>query len=91
MRAQVIPFATLEKTLHAALASGSITFLVGTGVSMLAPSCQPSGPALKDLAIEAICAPREMRAVLNRVRKSPRYRDITPEVLFQRIYACLDR
>ncbi|MDB4913081.1 MAG: hypothetical protein JWM95_725 [Gemmatimonadetes bacterium] len=91
MRAQVISFAAFEKELNAALASGRITFLVGAGVSMLAPSCQPSGPALKNLAIEAICAPREMRTVLNRVRQSPRYRDITPEVLFQRIYACLDR
>jgi tetratricopeptide (TPR) repeat protein len=71
------------------IAGGKVIFLAGAGISMIPPSAFPSGFALKDLAVEALCTTRDLRRALNRARRNPRYATITPEIVFQRFHASL--
>jgi hypothetical protein len=61
-----------------------VTFLAGAGVSMLPPSSLPSGPALKDMAVSGLCGCHDLEKYWPKIRAHPRYRHVTPEILFQR-------
>lgn len=74
---------------RSALQAGRLTFLVGAGVSMLPPSNLPSGAALKDFAVRTLCACDPLRPRWRKIARNDRYKRITPEILFQRFYACL--
>jgi hypothetical protein len=72
-----------------ALRSGRLTFLTGAGVSMLPPSNLPSGAALKDFSVRTLCSHDPLRLRWGQIARNDRYQRITPEILFQRFYACL--
>src|SRR5438034_9023610 len=78
--------ARLQRCVH----KRDVTFLVGAGISMLPPSCLPSGFALIDAAVSGICTIRQLANYYRRIKMHPRYHTIAPEILFQRFYACLD-
>ena len=60
--------------------------LVGAGVSMLPPTCLPSGNTLRDRVIEAICAAPTLKRELAAVQSSSRWDRLLPEHVFQEVF-----
>ena len=56
---------------------------------MLPPSNLPSGAALKNCAVRALCDCVPLQRRWREIGRNRRYKSITPEILFQRFYACL--
>jgi tetratricopeptide (TPR) repeat protein len=56
---------------------------------MLPPSNLPSGTALKNLAVRTLCGRDPLRRRWREIARNNRYKRVTPEILFQRFYACL--
>jgi len=84
-----ISFDAWVRKLQRDLAAKNVTFLVGAGVSMVSPTRLPSGHELKSTVVAAICSNPPLRRLWPAIRRNPRFRSITPEILFQRFYACL--
>lgn len=84
-----ISLSTFAQSMRSDLAAGEVIFLTGAGISMIPPSAFPSGFALKDSAVEALCTTPDLRRALSRARRNPRYATITPEIVFQRFHASL--
>jgi tetratricopeptide (TPR) repeat protein len=84
-----ISLTTFVGRLNRSLAKGDLACLAGAGISMPEPASLPSGHALKDMAIGALCSGTELSGALQAIRRNPRYRAITPEIVFQRLYATL--
>ncbi len=61
-------------------------FLVGAGVSMLAPCNLPSGPNLKNLLINFTIPQNEKKYFNSITKTSDKFRNIVPEIIFQRLY-----
>jgi tetratricopeptide (TPR) repeat protein len=66
-----------------------LVWLAGAGVSMGSPCSLPSGPEIKNLVVGSISQVKELRKYRELIRRSPKYSNIVPEIVFQRIYECI--
>lgn len=89
MAVEQISIAEFVRQIRRALHAHRLTFLTGAGVSMLPPSNLPSGAALKDFAVRTLCACGPLKSRWREIARNQRYKRVTPEILFQRFYACL--
>lgn len=70
---------------------GDCCFLVGAGVSMLPPTQLPSGPELRDMAVQAVLFRESENSPIweNLLFKNTRYKEMIPELAFESIFAAL--
>lgn len=89
MKQEIIPFDIFIKKLLEELSQSNISFLIGAGVSMLPPCSLPSGAEIKDLAVSTVCKLKKLQKYWLKIQALPKYQNIIPEILFQRLYECL--
>lgn len=89
MATQSITVPEFVHQIQSALQQRRLIFLTGAGISMLPPSNLPSGAALKDFAVRTLCDCDPLRSRWREICRNRRYKRVTPEILFQRFYACL--
>jgi hypothetical protein len=69
-----------------AMSTGSLSLLVGAGISKIPPSSTPLGNEIKDQLIELITADIRLRHHRSRIFDSKYYIQQIPELIFQPIY-----